>query len=94
MAKDLDGKHAIKQMDRFFSNTGVDVWNLFASWVPFVVGERPEDLAGERGLRARKNTLSNHPVTRSPDLQAAWASRDQLDQMRAGLMGCPVPRGE
>jgi len=30
------------QVDRFFSNTGVDVWNLFASWVPFVVGPRPE----------------------------------------------------
>jgi hypothetical protein len=35
-------RHAIKQVDRFFSNTGVDVWKLFASWVPFVVGPRPE----------------------------------------------------
>lgn len=41
-AKGLDGKHAIKQADRFFSNTGVDVWKLFASWVPFVIGSRPE----------------------------------------------------
>jgi hypothetical protein len=42
VAKELDSKHAIKQVDRFFSNTGVDVWQLFASWVPFVVGGRPE----------------------------------------------------
>ncbi len=45
VAKDLDPKHAIKQVDRFFSNTGVDVWELFASWVPFVIGSRPEIVA-------------------------------------------------
>ena len=44
VAKDLDPKHAIKQVDRFFSNTGVDVWALFASWVQYVVGTRPEIL--------------------------------------------------
>jgi Transposase DDE domain len=42
VAKELDGKHAIKQVDRLFSNTGVDVWKLFGNWVPFVVSERPE----------------------------------------------------
>lgn len=42
VAKELQAKHAIKQVDRFFSNTGVDVWKLFASWVPFVVGGRSE----------------------------------------------------
>jgi hypothetical protein len=42
VAKELDGKHAIKQVDRFFSNTGVDVWKLFATWVPFVIANRPE----------------------------------------------------
>jgi len=42
VAKELDGKHAIKQVDRFFSNTGVDVWRLFGSWVPYVIGSRPE----------------------------------------------------
>ncbi len=44
VAKDLDPKHAIKQVDRFFSNTGVDVWALFASWVLYVVGTRSEIL--------------------------------------------------
>jgi len=42
VAKELNWKHAIKQVDRFFSNTGVDVWKLFASWVPFAIGSRPE----------------------------------------------------
>jgi hypothetical protein len=42
VAKDLDAKHAIKQVDRFFSNTGVDVSKLAANWVPFVIGARPE----------------------------------------------------
>jgi len=42
IAKGLQGRHAIKQVDRFFSNSGIDVWKLFASWVPFVVGLRPE----------------------------------------------------
>ena len=42
VAKELDAKHAIKQVDRFFSNTGVDVWKLAARWVPFVIGQRPE----------------------------------------------------
>jgi hypothetical protein len=31
-------KHAIKQVDRLLSNPGVDVWALFAHWVPHVVG--------------------------------------------------------
>jgi hypothetical protein len=42
VAKELDAKHAIKQVDRLFSNTGVDVWKLFGNWVPFVIGERRE----------------------------------------------------
>jgi hypothetical protein len=41
IAKNRNAKHAIKQVDRFFSNTGVNVWELFAWWVPFVVGSKP-----------------------------------------------------
>lgn len=42
IAKELDAKHAIKQVDRLFSNAGVDVWKLFANWVPFIIGVRPQ----------------------------------------------------
>jgi hypothetical protein len=33
-------KHAVKQVDRLLSNTGIEVWSLFAHWVPYVVGAR------------------------------------------------------
>ncbi|WIG95736.1 hypothetical protein [Myxococcus sp. SDU36] len=35
-ARGLEGKRAIKQVDRLLSNSGVDVWRLFAKWVPWV----------------------------------------------------------
>ena len=35
-------KHAVKQVDRLLSNRGVDVWQLFALWVPYLVAEREE----------------------------------------------------
>ena len=33
-------KQAVKQVDRLLSNSGVEVWELFAHWVPYVVGPR------------------------------------------------------
>jgi len=42
MAEGLKTKHAVKQVDRLLSNAGIAVWQLFASWVPFVVADRPE----------------------------------------------------
>lgn len=41
-ARGLDPKHAIKQVDRLLSNKGIDVWKLFASWVPMVLAQRTE----------------------------------------------------
>lgn len=41
-ARGLEPKHAIKQVDRLLSNTGVNVWELFASWVPMVLAQRTE----------------------------------------------------
>jgi hypothetical protein len=42
MAAGLKTKHAVKQVDRLRSSAGIDVWRLFASWVPLVVADRPE----------------------------------------------------
>jgi hypothetical protein len=42
MAEGLKPKHAVKQVDRLLSDEGVSVWDLFASWVPFVVAGRAE----------------------------------------------------
>jgi hypothetical protein len=35
-------KHAVKQVDRLLSNKGIDVWEYFAYWVPYVIGPRQE----------------------------------------------------
>lgn len=41
-ARGLVTKHAVKQVDRLVGNSGLDVWNCFAHWVPYVVAERKE----------------------------------------------------
>jgi Transposase DDE domain len=45
VAAGLESRHAVKQVDRLLSNSGIDVWKLFGIWVPFVIGERPEIVA-------------------------------------------------
>jgi hypothetical protein len=42
LAKGLNVKHAVKQVDRLLSNSKLDVWRLFSTWVPFVLGQRTE----------------------------------------------------
>jgi hypothetical protein len=37
-------KHAIKQVDRLLSNQGIDVWDSFACWIPYLIGPRKEIL--------------------------------------------------
>jgi Transposase DDE domain len=39
-ARGLSTKHAVKHVDRLLSNQGIAVWEIFAHWVPQVVGER------------------------------------------------------
>lgn len=41
-ARGLITKHAVKQVDRLLSNPGIDVWQYFAYWVPYVIGPRQE----------------------------------------------------
>ena len=67
IAKELDSKHAVKQVDRFFSNTGVDVWRLFASWVPFVIGGRSEIVVALDWTdfdRDDQSTIALHVITK------------------------------
>lgn len=42
MARGTKGKHGVKQVDRMLSNEGINVWELFALWVPYVLGRRTE----------------------------------------------------
>src|SRR6202158_1438985 len=41
-ARGLVTKHAIKQVDRLLSNSGLGVWESFARWVPHLVGSRTD----------------------------------------------------
>jgi hypothetical protein len=43
-ARGLVTKHAIKQVDRLLSNNGINVWDSFARWVPYQIGERRDIL--------------------------------------------------
>jgi hypothetical protein len=43
-ARGLSTKHAVKQVDRLLSNTGIEVWACFARWVPEVIGARQDIL--------------------------------------------------
>ena len=41
-ARGLLPKHAVKQVDRLLSNPGIEAWDVFASWVPEMVGPRTD----------------------------------------------------
>ena len=43
-ARGLVTKHSVKQVDRMLSNTGIDVWDSFARWVPHQIGDRRDIL--------------------------------------------------
>ena len=42
LARGLNPKHAVKQVDRLLSNGGINVWDLFSKWVPFVLADRKD----------------------------------------------------
>jgi DDE family transposase len=42
IARGTKSKHGVKQVDRLLSNEGIDLWQLFSSWVPYVLGQRSE----------------------------------------------------
>src|SRR4051812_25544175 len=41
-ARGLLTKHAVKQVDRLLSNPGIAAWDIFATWVPEMVGSRTD----------------------------------------------------
>lgn len=41
-AKGLNDKHAIKQIDRYLSNDGIDIGEFFRLWIPYQIGGRKE----------------------------------------------------
>src|SRR3954464_7171036 len=41
-ARGLLTKHAVKQVDRLLSNPRIEAWDVFATWVPEMVGPRKD----------------------------------------------------
>src|SRR3954453_5947084 len=41
-ARGLLPKHAVKPVDRLLSNRGIEAWDIFATWVPEMVGSRTD----------------------------------------------------
>src|ERR671912_1229557 len=41
-ARGLLTKHAVKQVDRLLSNPRIEAWDVFATWVPEMVGSRTD----------------------------------------------------
>ena len=59
-ARGLLPKHAIKQVDRLLSNRKLEAWDLFATWVPELVGSRTDlvvaDFAADGHLALKRVT--------------------------------------
>ncbi len=40
LARGLNTKHAVKQVDRLLSNQSINVSSFFSYWIPFIIGQR------------------------------------------------------
>ena len=87
-ARGLFAKSAIKQVDRLLSNAGVVPWDLFASWVRELVGERREIVVAMDWTdfdADNQSTLALHLVTRhGRAMPLLWLTvdKDELKNQR------------
>jgi Transposase DDE domain len=87
-ARGLVTKHAIKQVDRLLSNSGIDVWESFARWVPHLVGSRSDivvamdwtDFDGDGQATLALNLVTDHGRA----IPLLWLSvwKDELKDQR------------
>ena len=66
-ATGVEAKHAIKQVDRFLSNQGIDVPTFFEVWVPHLLASRTEAVVALDWTEFDKDdqsTLALHLITR------------------------------
>lgn len=87
-ARGILPKSGIKQIDRLLSNAGVVPWDLFASWVREIVGERREIVVAMDWTdfdADRQSTLALHLVTRhgrATPLLWLTVDKDELKNQR------------
>ncbi len=87
-ARDLVTKHAIKQVDRLLSNSGIDVWESFARWVPHLVGSRNDivvamdwtDFDGDDQATLALNLVTEHGRAMPLLWLSVW--KDELKDQR------------
>src|SRR5690349_25161681 len=53
-ARGLLTKHAVKQVDRLLSSPGIEAWDIFATWVPEMVGSRTDIVVRSEERRVGK----------------------------------------
>jgi hypothetical protein len=103
-ARGLVTKHAIKQVDRLLSNSGINVWESFARWMPHLVRSRNDivvamdwtDFDGDCQATLALNLVTEHGRA----LPLLWLSvwKDELKDQRNDIedtclrlvRGCPV----
>ena len=87
-ARGLVTKHAIKQVDRLLSNSGIDVWESFARWVPHLVGSRNDivvamdwtDFDGDGQATLALNLVTEHGRAMPLLWLSVW--KDELKDQR------------
>jgi hypothetical protein len=87
-ARGLVTKHAIKQVDRLLSNSGINVWESFARWAPHLIGSRNEiivamdwtDFDGDGQATLALNLVTDHGRA----MPLLWLSmwKDELKDQR------------
>jgi hypothetical protein len=87
-ARGLVTKHAIKQVDRLLSNSGIDIWESFARWVPYLVGSREDivvamdwtDFDGDDQATLALNLVTEHGRAMPLLWLSVW--KDELKDQR------------
>src|ERR1700730_7849194 len=84
-ARGLVPKHAIKQVDRLLSNSGIDVWESFARWVPHLVGSRNDivDFDGDDQATLALNLVTEHGRAMPLLWLSVW--KDELKDQRNAI---------
>src|SRR5918995_6754561 len=80
LAQALLPKHAIKQVDRLLSNRKLEAWDLFATWVPELVGSRTD-------LIVAAFDADGHLA-----LKLVTAAADLAQRAQGRVEGCPQRR--
>src|SRR5688572_28130580 len=95
-ARGLLPKHAVKQVDRLLSNPRIEAWDVFASWVPEMVGPRTDIVVAMDCFDADgQATLALKLVTRhGRTTPLIWLSvhKDELSNARNAYEDAAVRR--